>query len=100
MVVLYKPPKVKDKSFELSFSDLCNALQNESSHWFVMGDIIFYMNSDKPLYDLCVMYNLSNLVVGPTCFKNDNPTAVDVLLSSEPKRFKCALNPSSDFHNF
>ena len=103
IVVLYKPPKVKDKSFELSFSDLCNALQSESSHWFVMGDMNFDMNSDNPLYDLCVMYNLTNLVVGPTCFKSDNPTAVDVLLSSEPKRFKCALNTScslSDFHNF
>ena len=65
-----------------------------------MGDMNFDMNSDNPL---CVMYNLSNLVVGPTSFKSDNPTAVDVLLSSEPKRFKCALNTAcslSDFHNF
>ena len=103
IVVLYKPPKVNDKSFELLFSDLCNALQSESSHWFVMGDTNFDMNSDNPLCDLCVMYSLSNLVVGLTCFKSDNPTAVDVLLSSEPKRFKCALNTScslSDFHNF
>ena len=68
-----------------------------------MGDMNFDMNSVNPPYDLCVMYNLSNLVVGPTCFKSDNPTAVDVLLSPEPKRFKCALNTSfslSDFHNF
>ena len=103
IVVLYKPPKVNDKIFELLFSDLCNALQSESSHWFVMGDTNFDMNSDNPLCDLCVMYSLSNLVVGLTCFKSDNPTAVDVLLSSEPKRFKCALNTScslSDFHNF
>ena len=56
IVVLHKPPKVKDQSFELSFSDLCNALQSESSHWFVMGDINFDMNSDNPLYALCVMY--------------------------------------------
>ena len=32
IVVLYKPPNVKDKSFEVSFSDLCNALQSESCH--------------------------------------------------------------------
>ena len=103
IVVLYKPPKVNDKSFELSFANLRNALQSQSSLWFVMGDTNFDMNSDNPLCDLCVMYSLSNLVNGPTCFKSDNPTAVDVLLSSEPKRFKCALNTSrslSDFHNF
>ena len=100
---LWASKSQKYKSFELLFSDLCNALQSESSHWFVMGDTNFDINSDNPLGDLCVMYSLSNVVVGSTCFKSDNPTAVDVLLSSEPKRFKCALNTScslSDFHNF
>lgn len=103
IAVIYKPPKVNDKNFERFFSDLCNKLQRESSHWFVMGDINYDMNSENILGDLCVMYNLSNLVVGPTCFKSQNPSAVDVLLSSEPKRFKCSLNTPcsiSDFHNF
>ena len=103
IVTLYKPQNVNDKSFELFFSDLCNALQSESSDWCVMGETNFDMNSDNTLCDLCVMFSLLNLVVGPTCFKIGNPTAVDALLSSEPKRFKCALNTScslSDFHNF
>ena len=68
-----------------------------------MGDINFDMSSNNTLSDSCVLYNLSNLVVGPTCFNGDKPSAVDVLLSSEPKRFKCAINTScslSDFHNF
>ena len=47
IVVLYKPPKVNDKRFELLFSDLRNALQSESSLWFVMGDTNFHMNSDN-----------------------------------------------------
>ena len=61
------------------------------------------MSSNNTLSDSCVLYNLSNLVVGPTCFKGDKLSAVDVLLSTEPKRFKCAINTScslSDFHNF
>ena len=68
-----------------------------------MGDINLDMSSNKTLSDSCVLYNLSNLVVGPTCFKGDKPSAVDVLLSSEPNRYKCAINTScslSDFHNF
>ena len=67
-----------------------------------MGDTNFDMTTDNLLCDLCVAYNLINLVGGPTCFKGENPSAVDVLLSSEPKRFKCALNVKcslSDFHN-
>ena len=67
-----------------------------------MGDTNFDMNADNLLCDLCVTYNLTNLVGGPTCFKGNNPSAVDVLLSSEPKRFKGALNvisSLSDFHN-
>ena len=61
-----------------------------------MGDVNFDMKTDNLLCDLCVTYNLTNLVGGPTCFNGENP------LSSEPKRFKCALNVKcslSDFHN-
>ena len=67
-----------------------------------MGDTNFDMKTDNLLCDLCVTYNLTNLVGGPTCFKGENPSAVDVLLSSEPKRFKGSLNLTcslSDFHN-
>ena len=49
-----------------------------------------------------MVFNLTNLVKGPTCFKGDTPSSVDVLLSSEPQRFKSALNAQcslSDFHN-
>ena len=69
---------------------------------FGMGNTNFGMNSRNPLCDMHVMYNLSNLFVGLTCFKSDNPTPVDILLSSEPKRFIYALNTShssSDFLN-
>ena len=60
------------------------------------------VSHEKSLSDLCVVYDLSNLVDGPTCFKGDTPSSIDVLLSTEPKRFKNSLNSScsiSDFHN-
>ena len=67
-----------------------------------MGDTNLDVSHEKSLSDLCVVYNLSNLVDGPTCFKGDTPSSIDVLLSTEPKRFKNSLNSScsiSDFHN-
>ena len=78
------------------------SLEKESPHWFVMGDINLDMNFANSLCDVSMVFNLTNLVNGPTCFKGDTPSSVDVLLSSEPQRFKSALNAQcslSDFHN-
>ena len=103
LVSVYKPPKIKERVFEIIFTDICKSLQRESPHWFVMGDINLDINFANSLCDVSMVFNLTNLVNGPTCFKGDTPSSVDVLLSSEPKRFKCALNTRcslSDFHNF
>ena len=102
MVVIYKPPRVTDKSFEEVFTEICQSSEKESSHWFIMGDTNLDMNNEKSLCDICVVYDMSNLVDGATCFKGDNPSSIDVLLSTEPKRFKSSLNITcslSDFHN-
>ena len=102
LVSLYKPQKVKDRIFEIIFTDICQSLEKESPHWFVMGDINLDMNFANSLCDVSMVFNLTNLVKGPTCFKGDTPSSVDVLLSSEPQRFKSALNAQcslSDFHN-
>ena len=67
-----------------------------------MGDINLDMNVTNSLCDVSMVFDLTYLVNGPTCFKGDTPSSVDVLLSSEPQRFKCALNTRcsfSDFHN-
>ena len=103
LVSVYKPPKIKERVFEIIFTDICKSLQRESPHWFVMGYKNLDMNFAKFLCDVSMVFNLTNLVNGPTCFKCDTPFSVDVVLSSEPKRFKCALNTRcslSDFHNF
>ena len=66
-----------------------------------MGDINLDMNFANSLCDVSMVFNLTNFN-GHTCFKGDTPPSVDVLLSSEPQRFKCALNAQcslGDFHN-
>ena len=98
----YKPPSIKDSVFERSFSELLNSLQIESPHIFIIGDINFDMSKENTLSNLCTTYDLKNLVCGPTYSKGAKSTALDVILSSEPKRFKHTINEPcflSDFHN-
>ena len=66
--------------------------RNPPPHWFVMGDINLDMNFANSVCDVSVVFKFTNLVNGPTCFKGDTPSSVDVLLSSELQRFKSALN--------
>ena len=71
-------------------------------HRFVMGDISLDINFANSLCDVSMVFNFTNLVNGPTCFKGGTPSSVNVLLSSEPRCFKSALNAQcslSDFHN-
>ena len=92
LVIIYKPPKVTNESFENTPTEIYQYLEKELTHWFVMGDTDFDMNHEKSLSNPCVVYNLSNLVDGQTCFKSDKPSSIDVLLSTEPKRFETPLN--------
>ena len=88
----YKPPSIKDSVFEKSFSELLNSLQIESSHILIIGDINFDMTKENTLSNICGTYDLKNHVCGPTCNKGAKSTALDVILSSEPKRFKHTIN--------
>ena len=56
-------------------------------------------NSLKDIYVKLLTYNLVN---GPTCFKNQKGSLIDLCLESNPSRFKKALNLNcwlSDWHN-
>ena len=81
-----------------------NIIQGVSNNTLIYGDLNFNMlcNTNE-LQHLCELYDLKNLVEGPTCFKGDSPTSIDVILVSNPRRFKRSINVScglSDFHNF
>ena len=60
LVSLYKPPNVKDWIFEIIFTDICQSLEKESPHWFVMGDINLDMNFANSLCDVSMVFNLTN----------------------------------------
>ena len=66
---------------------------------------LLMLNSDKSatLYDFCDIFNLSQLVNGPTCFKKGcNPSLVDVIMTNKKSLcFKSQNVPTgvSDCHN-
>ena len=46
---------------------------------------------EQRMSQFCNIYNLQNLIAGPTCFKNPrNPTAIDVILTNKKRSFKIA----------
>ena len=80
-------------------------LDNFLSHY---DNILFLEDSNSQASENCVngfcnVYNLSNLVKEPTCFKNtDNPSyVVDLFLTNRPKCFQSTMTIEtgiSDFH--
>ena len=102
-VVGHKPPGIQDMTFCDVFSTLCDLILQESTNIVILGDYNCDFMADSPLKDICVTFDLQNLVTEPTCFKNQDGSLIDLCLVSNPTRFKKALNLDcwlSDWHNF
>ena len=100
-VMGYKPPDIKTSLFVNTFSLMCDLILKESNNVIVLGDYNFM--SDNELKDLCISFDIHNLVNTPTCYKSHSGTLVDVCLVSKSFRFQTTLNLDcwlSDFHNF
>ena len=72
-------------------------------HLRVFGDMNCNLLGPNVLSDTCDIFGLTNLVTGPTCFKSEAPTLVDVMITDKPKCFSGRVNIDfgcSDFHNF
>ena len=85
-------------------SHLSKGLDNYISH---CDNILFLGDfNSQPLEncvnDFCNVYNLSNLVKEPTCYKNrGNPSCIDLFLTNRPKYFQSTMTMEtaiSDFH--
>ena len=58
--------------------------------------------SENCMNDFCNVYNFSNFVKEPTCYKNpDNTSCIDLFLTNRPKCFQSTMTMEtgiSDFH--
>ena len=67
-----------------------------------IGDMNCCPSKSDTIQNICDLYDLNNLIKDPTCFKGSNPSILDVILVTNPRRYISTLNVRcylSDFHN-
>ena len=67
-----------------------------------VGDMNCCPSKSDTIKTFCDLYDLSNLINEPTCFKGSTPSILDVILVTNPRRYISTLNARcyvSDFHN-
>ena len=99
----YKPPRISDVIFKGVFDVLCDVVLQETENIVILADFNLNHICGGTLDRLCNEFSLYNLVKSPTCDKGKNPTLIDVILVSKPRRFTGELNSPcwlSDHHNF
>ena len=97
----YNPMKSKIDSFINTLGLILDQNMQHLENFLLLGDFNSEM-SEKSMSDFCDTYNLKNVVVGPTCFKNiSNPSAIDLILTNKNRSFQGNINVEtglSDFH--
>ena len=73
--------------------------------FFVVDDLninVLCQQDSRCLFDVMETHGLTNVISEPTCFKSNNPTLLDLVLTTNRKRIADTLNIDvglSDFHN-
>ena len=105
-ICLYNPHNKYKKQCCNSIETFYDAVQAEHiTTAFVIGDMTINMMNDRDSLWLCntmETHGLTNIVNDPTCFKADNPSLIDMILTNKPRRVADTLNAGtglSDFHN-
>ena len=103
---VYRPQTIDEKTFNEDFIKTCDQITTAYDNFMFIGDLNYDMLvSDKssPLQNVCDIFDLTNLVKGPTCYtKNSNPSLNDVILTNMPNNCmnvtncNCGIN---DVHN-
>ena len=100
----YRPPSVNVNIFVKFLSDMCDVFLSKGDVYVASGDCnINCLTKNSCLNDLCDIYGLDirNINHGPTCFKGDTPSLIDVFITNRPNCFSNCFNVDlgiSDFH--
>ena len=87
----YCPHKEKISYFLNSVSKELDKFLPSYENILLLGDFNSTM-SEKEMHGFCEMYNLENLIKGPTCFKNPtNPSSIDVMLTNKKSSFQNSI---------
>lgn len=100
---IYKHPKVTHSLFKDNVCLMADKILQLCADAVFIGDMNCCPTKSTTIKDICDMYNLTNLIKGPTCHKGAISTLLDVILVTNPRYYANALNCPcivSDFHNF
>ena len=102
IICVYKHPKVKNDYFKEKMGRMTDTALTYSPDIQFIGDMNCCPTKSDTIKDICDVYNLTNLVKSPTCFKGHTPTLLDNILVSNPRKYSGVLNCQcelSDVHN-
>ena len=79
---LYRPPSYSENDFLFHLENALNHYNTTYENITLIGD--FNMNPDKNkfLNYFNETFNLKNLINEPTCFKSQNPSMIDLILTN------------------
>ena len=88
--------------FISNIESLLDKCVSEQCNVIVCGDMNINMIKTNCLQDVIEVQGFKNIVTKPTCYKSNNNTLIDLVLTNVRKHFKnvyCILNELSDFHH-
>lgn len=103
-IIVYRPPNVSVYYLKCAIEYMCDRCQAQGRPMFLFGDLnVDFLKEPNPLSSVLEIYGLTNIITGPTCFKNPiSPTLNDVILTNFANKVCSSLNVNigvSDHHN-
>ena len=92
---LHRPPSMPNNLFTKHMRTLLDKGIKYYGNLIVIGDLNYDLlcTEKSQTLDLCDIFDLTNIIKDPTCFKKDcNPSLVDVILTNKTKSCFKSLN--------
>ena len=87
----YNPSKDNTADFVNGVGLIIDRYMSNYDNVLLLGDFNSEIQ-EKAMKEFCEMYNLSNLIKDPTCFKNPiSPSLIDLILTNRPRNFQNSL---------
>ena len=82
---LYRPPSLSDSEFTKDYTKTFDKTTTKYENFLILGDLNYDMLVNEKctaLKEVCDIFDLTNMVVDPTCFTS--PSLNDVILTNKP----------------
>ena len=84
----YNPHKENTPNFLTQLTPILDHYLSKYDNYLLIGDFNSEIKEES-MKEFCDIYNLSNLIKEPTCFKNPlNPSSIDVMLTNRARQFQ------------